>query len=145
MSVPTTKTTNAAPDKVRFVLPTIPGSSCCPVTAWKNYLMQFPASATSPAFQLPDKTTLTVRVLLRVVKEALTHLAFTNADKVTLHGLRRGAAAACQEAGIPLKDLKEAGVWRSNAVFSYVPRVVQNAPRALSSFFGGSALCHVTS
>ena len=87
-------------------------------------LEEVPCPDTSPAFQLPDKTTFTVRVLLRVVKEALGHLAFRKVDKVTVHGLRRGAAAACQEAGIPLKDLKEAGIWRSNAVFSYVPHVV---------------------
>ena len=133
----TSKTSRSPQDVTRYIVPAIPRSNFCPVKAWDEYVDQNPLAASNePAFQIGTRQPLTARVMLAVIRAVIKDIGHTDPDKFNLHGLRRGAAKACIKAGLPLSQLKEAGFWKSEAVFSYIPRNVNQAPRALATYFG---------
>ena len=135
--VRSSKTTKSPQDATRFILPAIPGSKFCPVKAWDDYInFNTLLTPTDPAFQIDTNMPLTAKVMTQVLRSVLKDLGYASQNFFTLHGLRRGAARACQKAGLPLMHLKEAGLWKSDAIFSYIPKKVNKAPRALATYFG---------
>ena len=135
--VRTSKTSRSPQDVTRYIVPAIPTSDFCPVKAWCDYTTCNPiTSDKETAFKLPSGQPLTTKTMLAVIRETLRDIGHPDPDSFNLHGLRRGAAKACQQAGLSLANLKEAGFWRSDAVFSYIPRKVVKAPRALATYFG---------
>ena len=62
---------------------------------------------------------------------------FVPAQHLTPHGLRRGATQACAEAGLSIKDLKEAGLWKGETHKTYLTnRAIIKGPSALSLMLG---------
>ena len=69
VAIRSTKTRCSSVPPVIFSLPYIPGSPCCPETAWKLYTQTVPhLAANSPAFVLPNGSWLTVKVLSRALR-----------------------------------------------------------------------------
>lgn len=126
------KTRSRIAPPVVFILPAIPNSPCCPVLAWRRYARLLVPPPASPALLLPSGKPLTAKQLLHALRTV--SLAVFGVEKCfTLHSLRRGAAQACDTAGLPLPGIMEAGTWRSNAVIAYLERtVVADAPTALT-------------
>ena len=119
-------------------LTSIPGSNCCPVTAWRRYRRVTLVGASDPAFLHMDGRPLLGVTLLRAIRTALTWCNHDSPHLVTLHSLRRGGAQACATAGASLEAVRDVGRWKSQSVFMYAPKkVFSEAPQALSSLFGG--------
>ena len=135
ITVRSTKTRSGAVP-LTFVLPEIPGSRCCPVSAWVKYLATVRPALDGPAFLLPTGGLLTVRILTRALRIAST--AALGADLgFTLHSLRRGASQACDELGLDLNKIKQAGTWTSRSVLDYVGNsIIRDGPAAISTLLG---------
>ena len=131
-----TKTRSQALPPVVFRLPAMPGSPCCPVTAWQEYSNTVCSLPQSPAFVLPDNSPLSARHLLRALR--IASLAVFGIDKhFTLHSLRRGATQACQSLGLSIDSIMSAGMWRSSAINTYLQALhISSAPAALANCLG---------
>ena len=131
------KTIDSPAKAVELLVPKIPNSPMCPVSAWLNAASAVPASGSAPAFLSSAEVPLDTPTLTTMLRMSLRVLDIPAADSYTLRSLRRGAAQACHSSGVPLAAIKAQGTWVSSAVFSYVPRQAPSAaPLALASFFG---------
>ena len=136
VTIRSTKTRSSVAIPVIFRLPLVPSSSCCPVTAWTHYVSTCNPLPDSPALLLPTGSPLSARTLLRAL--TLVSWSVFGVDKrFTLHSLRRGATQACQGTGLSLEHIMSAGMWKSQAVKSYLQHVhVSSAPAALGQLLG---------
>lgn len=127
------KTRSKSSPPLVFTLPAIPNSLCCPVNAWKRYVRSIVIPPAGPALLRPTGVPLTSSHLLQVLRTA-SLTVFGSEKGFTLHSLRRGATQACDNAGLPLPGIMQAGTWKSNAIIAYLGRtVVSDAPTALTS------------
>lgn len=132
--VRSTKTTRSPSDAFTIAVKPAPGSTCCPVRAWRDYQRHTRPPPEAPAFLLPDGEPLTAITLTAALRAALASARHPSPRSYTLHSVRRGGAQACAKAGAQLDDLRQLGNWRSSAVFAYVPRAAFTAAtQALST------------
>ena len=131
------KTIQAPRDAVELLVPKIHDSLLCPVLAWHKASAAVPASGLAPAFLSSADTPLDTPTLTKILRLSLKMIHVPLYDTYTFRSLRRGAAQACQGAGVPLAAIKAQGTWESSAIFSYIPRKAPTAaPLALASYFG---------
>lgn len=135
--VRTSKTVRCPKDYKVFSLPEIPGSICCPRSAWKEYSKKVKHGTSCLAFVMSDGTPLTSRVATPIVRLALVGSSYKDPCKFTFHGCRRGAAQSLALAGSSIEQIKSLGQWSSNSVFTYVPRSkLVTEPETLKVLFG---------
>ena len=128
VTVTSTKTIRDPRDAVVIPAAAAPGSRYCPVAACRAAIAAVPAPGTSTVFLCPlDKTPLTASQLLRLVRAALRAHASPLWATVTLHSLRHTGARLAAGAGAPLPEIMEHGTWRSAAVRTYLPKLVQSS------------------
>ena len=129
-----TRFRSAAPTVIR--IKTLPGSNCCPITAWTTYAATVRPPPNGPAFLLPSGTYLCPSVLNRVLNVA-ARATLPSPSAFTLHSLRRGGAQAAEAAGFPLSHIMALGTWKSAAVLGYTtPDVLNISTSALRLLLG---------
>lgn len=96
----------------------VPNTSCCPVSAWYNYLSISKPALDGPAFMIIAVTPLTPRPLVSFIRVALQEAGVPLYDKFSLHSIRRGAAQAAQEAGADKQSLKTHGTWATDSALN---------------------------
>ena len=137
ITVRSTKSSWKKSDQFVICIPAIPGSACCPVQAWYQYRIMAPSDPDLPVFWINHRTPLDAKIWVGAMRYALTKLKYTNPHAFSLHSLRRGAASTCILKGMEASHIKEAGRWKSSAVYSYIPKkMVKTVPAALTTFFG---------
>lgn len=72
-------------------------------------------------------------------RQALAAVGFKGALSASLHSLRRSGAHACIRAGLPIDQVKKHGLWKSDAVKTYLPKEISTTPRALKDALEGDA------
>ena len=122
----------------RVVIPVMASlSNYCPVKAWLEYTSRVPLDPDAPAFMLNPSTPLTAPRLNSYMRVILTKLSLPNADKVTVHSLRRSGAQAAAAHGASREQLMIHGTWATTAINSYVPqRLYTQVPVIMSTMFG---------
>ena len=130
--------TISSQDAARSLLvPVVPGSVICPVSAWFKAVAHCPAPPSAPAFMSSPSRPLDQRTLTNILRSSLAALQVPLASAYTLHSLRRGGARACHALCVAPAAIKAQGMWELDAVFSYIPRQAPTAaPAALAVFFG---------
>lgn len=125
----------AAPPVV-FRLPALPNSVCCLVRAWPRYAATAQGNPENPAFIMPSGLPLPAKTLLRALK--IVSLTVFSADKgYTLHSLCSGPVQACQGVGLSLDNIMTVGMWRSNAVNTYLQALhISSASAVLGDLLG---------
>ena len=110
-------------DNMIVSLPSMPGDSLDPVTAYRNMLKDVPtASANDPLLQLPSNgssQTVTVNTLRRGLAKLLAACNI-NPHLYSLHSLRRGGASAAYTAGADPHHIMQHGGWKSQAFWGYI-------------------------
>ena len=97
-------------------------SKYCPVAAWLDYVQRLPLDPDAPAFILSPSSPLTPDRLNAYMRAILASLDLPEADKVTVHSLRRSGAQAAAANGASREQLMIHGTWASTAINSYVPQ-----------------------
>lgn len=110
-----------------------PGSSLCPVTAWRNYTSLFAPPPHGPAFILSSGVPLTPPPLVKLIRLALSRAGYRNSSSYTIHSLRRGAAQLAADLGAPKGDIKTHGTWRSDKGLKAYVNISSVVPRLLAS------------
>lgn len=90
----------------------------CPASSWLKYVQMIKPWILGPAFTTDDHRPLTARHLVGIMRLALKNCRDINPSSVSLHSLRRGAAHNAVQIGMPLEEIKERGMWRSNSGLS---------------------------
>ena len=122
----------------RVVIPiTAFPSKYCPVAAWLQYIHRLPLDPDAPALMLSPIHPLTPQKLNAYMRVILGILALPEANKVTVHSLRRSGAQAAAANGATKDDLMIHGTWATSAINSYVPqRLYTEVPQIMSTMFG---------
>ena len=137
ITVRSTKTSSLPADRFTVCIPRISNKAYCPVAAWKKYFKSAPKNPNFPAFWISQGEPLNASLWTAVLRYALEQIRIEHPEEYTLHSLRRGGAQACHKRGLDPGLVKEAGRWKSDAVYKYIPRkVIKAFPAALASFFG---------
>ncbi len=100
-------------------LPALPGHPMCPLEAFNAMVHTFPAKKKNSALfinkaGLPVTTTWLAQQL-----NILSHLANLK-TKITWHDFRRAGAELCFKAGLECGQIKQHGIWRSDAFWVYI-------------------------
>ena len=137
VSIMSSKTIRSPEGAVSVLVPVVPDSILCPVSAWFQATNYCPAPLSAPAFMAAPSRPLDQRTLSRILRSTLLALQVPQAGSYTLHSLRRGGARACHAQGVDPSAIKAQGTWESDAVFDYIPRQAPTAaPVALAVLFG---------
>lgn len=119
--VKSTKTTSASKPIYLQVHP-VDLPLVCPVRAWVTYVRLMAPSPSGPAFMLHKYKPLTASPVVAALRAALSQAGYHNANKYSLHSLRRGAAQLAAGLGAPNSEIMRHGIWRSEAgMRHYVP------------------------
>ena len=141
ITVRSTKTSWQPCDQYVVIIPSNPRSRYCPVKAWAKYYEMAPKDPHLPAFWVKGGRPLTSKLWLGAVRLALKYVGVPSPTSYTLHSIRRGAAQECMSKGLDEKLIREAGRWKSEALYRYIPKnKVKAVPSALVSFFGRAPL-----
>lgn len=112
----------------------------CPVQAYEHAIGLVPASSHAFLFLDPgSQRPLSVHRVNKLLRQVLAVSCFPAAASASMHSLRRSGAHVCARAGVPLDQLKRHGMWKSNAVKTYVPRDISGSPQALAAALGPDA------
>lgn len=114
VSVRSTKT-KTDPIPVRTIIPWGSDSLICPASAWFNYITKIKPWAFGPAFVLDNGLPLTPRHVVGFMRLALKNCTDLNPSRISMHSLRRGAVHSAVSQGVPLNDIKQRGMWRSDS------------------------------
>lgn len=87
----------------------------CPVRAWANYVTVVAPAAVGPAFIDSVGRPLTSKFVVACMRQALMHDPSIDANKVSMHSLRRGAAQTAAAAGCTTEQIMVAGSWASSS------------------------------
>lgn len=87
----------------------------CPVRAWIDYVNSMSINQNGPAFMINRSTPLTPIVVVKCMRDALRDLQDIDANSISMHSLRRGAAQAADTAGLPIPDIMKRGGWASRS------------------------------
>ena len=97
------------------------GHSLCPVKLLKEYAESRSAYKTESEqfFVFSDKTPVTARNVRVCIKQVISRLGIDSKFYDT-HSFRIGRATDLKKAGHKVESIKEAGRWKSNAVYDYL-------------------------
>lgn len=102
--------------QVSPVVITVPPNSCtiiCPVQAWLDYVLSVAPPTFGPAFIVNQGRSLTAKLVVTCMRQALMYDPSIDATKVSMHSLRRGAAQSAAASGAPQAQIMAAGHWKS--------------------------------
>ena len=119
------KTMQNRRDFVTISLPDLAGSHLCPVSALKATFQFFPGSENSPVFVIPRSkglVPLTDSVARKHLKDMSGFLGLN--PSLTFHDFRRGGAAWAFQNGVPLEHIMNHGIWKSDAIWTYLSSAV---------------------
>ena len=109
--------------KTPTTLPVIRAAGpACPVKAWQDYVAAVPSDQAAPILTDLLGRPYSTQRLLPVVRGALAALNHPEAMNFTFHGSRRSGARSAASGGATCTQVKRHGQWKSNAVYSYVPK-----------------------
>ena len=100
-----------------LLIPLIPHSNLCPVTAIHHYFQLVPADANSPFFCVPRGHMLqpiTFSLFSSFLKETIAAVGL-DATNFSPHSFHRGGATHTYQSGVPDHLIKLHGDWRSDA------------------------------
>ena len=119
-----TKTIQLGKRVLSLPLLAIPGSPICPVYLFRRMLSRVPASESSPAFSLLDRSgklyPLTKSLFVRELRDRLQAAGVTSAFSFRGHSFRRGATTWAFQMGIPGEFIQIYGDWASDAYKMYL-------------------------
>lgn len=98
---------------VKFFIPQAPAHQLCPVRAWIDYKNSVNPWALGPAFIHSNRLPLTPTQLVKLMRLALKDFNDIDPAKVSMHSIRRGAAQAAADQGVPINDILARGTWSS--------------------------------
>ena len=118
------KTIQSRDKVVRVVIPKLPGSKLCPVTALSNMLRLVPGSNNDPLFAIFKANTwspLTDSMVRKHLKRVLRLLQLHH-HNFTFHTFRRSGASCAFQHGVPIEVIKQKGTWSSDCVWRYIQK-----------------------
>ena len=118
------KTIQSRDKVVRVVIPKLPGSKLCPVTALSNMLHLVPGSNNDPLFAIFKANTwspLTDSMVRKHLKRVLRLLQLHH-HNFTFHTFRRSGASWAFQHGVPIEVIKQQGTWSSGCVWRYIQK-----------------------
>lgn len=106
------------------IIPQVPNSVLCPKVALLAMLRVVPTcSPLQPLLCFDDGSHIPLSYLRRVWNAVLSSLNIPHYERYSLHGLRRGAATHVMNSDPSARDqVKQHGLWRSDAVDAYIPK-----------------------
>lgn len=118
------KSHQAASHRAFTVIPAIQGSDLCPKAALVRMEADVPTRhRQQPLLMFKDENHIPISYLRKMWKTIITVLRIPQANRYTLHSLRRGAATHIYSVDPSTREeIKRHGLWRSNAVDSYLPK-----------------------
>lgn len=120
--VKSSKTTSKNNRSIITVFP-VHDRHCCPVYAYQEATALAPAGGGCPLFLHPDtREMLTPGRVTALWREALLMVGFDRPGAATLHSLRRTGAHTCALGGVPVQEIQDHGLWRSDCVKRYLPK-----------------------
>lgn len=112
----------------------------CPVHAYEQAIGLVPAPRHACLFLDPESgRPLSAPRVNTMFRQALAEVGFRGALSASLHSLRRSGAHECIRAGLPIEQVKKHGLWKSNAVKTYLPKEISTTPKALRDALEGDA------
>lgn len=89
----------------------------CPVRAWKRYVSVMSPDILGPAFVVPSGRSLTSKMVVTCMRQALMYDPSIEVSRISMHSLRRGAAQSAVRSGIPTPEIMASGCWNSESGF----------------------------
>lgn len=90
-------------------------SQLCPVRAWTHYVNVVSPPFFGPAFIVQPGRSLTAKLVVTVMRQALTYDSSIDVTQVSMHSLRRGAAQSAASSGMSTDEIMSAGGWASES------------------------------
>lgn len=109
-----TKTLSGSKPTFLHILPA-PCAQLCPVRAWRRYKNLVNPWPYGPAFVYNDNIPVTPRPIVALMRLALKRSGHPQADRVTMHSLRRGGAQCAAARGGTTDQLMSHGTWKSKS------------------------------
>lgn len=126
-----TKTTSAA-KPVMIHVDQIPHSPVCPLQAWRHYYGLVSPPPLGPAFLHVSGLPLTAGPVVSAIRTALKAAGYHNANRYSMHSLRRGAAQLVAGLGAPVSDIMRHGVWSSTSGLRHYVNHSTTVPRLIA-------------
>lgn len=112
----------------------------CPVHAYEQAIRLAPSSKYACLFLEPRSgRPLSAPRVNMMFRQALAIVGFKGALSASLHSLRRSGAQVCVRAGLPIDQVKRHGLWKSDAIKTYLPKEISKTPKALRDALEGDA------
>ena len=131
------KTVQFAQRKVCIPVSAIPGSTLCPVQAYRKLQTLVPCSYNmSPFCYYDDKgciTTLSYTVFVVQLRQWLQQVGIKNCSQFCTHSFRRGGATFAFQCGVNPTLIKAQGDWASDCYLKYVSLSLQDKLLTTSS------------
>lgn len=134
------KTTSTA-KPVALHIESIPGSTLCPVAAWRLYFALVSPPPGGPAFIHVDGQPMTAGPVVKAIRAALKSSGYFNTNRYSLHSLRRGAAQLVSGMGAPTSEVMQHGLWASRSGLSHYVRPVSSTVPGLIAQGLANSLC----
>lgn len=109
--IPSTKT-KTRPYTV--TIPRLPSPAFCPVSAWRYYSDRLSPGPSTPAFITSDRSPVHPKLVVALMRAALSSDPTRDLQSVSMHSLRRGAAQDASLAGVSNQQIMKRGGWASN-------------------------------
>ena len=114
-----TKTIQAGERCLEFPLLEAPGSPLCPVWAIRNMIKLVPASQESAAFCYKSGQPIAYSTFNNFVKTQIRKLGMSH-DSWSTHSFRRGGTTYLAACGLPERQIKILGDWKSDCYKQYI-------------------------
>jgi integrase len=115
-----TKTLQSYGQGAIVVLPAIPCSPMCPLTAFHALNLKYPVHHSDPLFSHIHNNKLSMVTRSKIQNLLQLAAKKANLQNITFHALRRSAASAAFKSGVPLEQIQAQGCWSSQAIWSYI-------------------------
>lgn len=100
------------------VVISVPSNTCnalCPVRAWAHYVSVVDPPKWGPAFIVPPSRSLTAKLVVSSMRQALMYDPSIDTSRISMHSLRRGAAQTAAASGSSTEEIMSAGRWGSHS------------------------------
>lgn len=119
---------------VIFHIPTSGDHNFCPVIAWQRYASLLNPWPLGPAFIHANRLPVTSGQVVAMMRLALENAQDIQADKISMHSLRRGAVHTAAEKGIPLQEIRARGTWKTaSGMRPYLPQSLRSVTVPVSN------------
>ena len=118
------------------MIPKLPTSKLCPVTALSNMLHLVPGSNNDPLFAIFKAHTwspITDSMVRKHLKRVLWLLQLHH-HNFTCHTFRRSGASWAFQHGVPIEAIKQQGTWSSDCVWRYIQKTNPSTSPLIQAF-----------